>query len=581
MIDTQGKDGSVTITVIKAESIEDLAAKERQRPALLRKISAISMRSNKSPNINRQSPKERSSSPIRNNILSSDLMIHPPCNGMFSAELQLKNIIGKDQKEVVVKVSDTRLEILFAEKTKKITIEDEEPNKKVKKPKKKMGRWLTKYLCGPFRKMEKKDSDDDKKPTEPEDEEKSLKVHGHILLPNYIISETLEFSMNYFGNLNIQADIKGAIKSSTVFHRKTFKIDSPLHERLARRMSVHAQNSPVIRNLRRQISCRRDSNEKDPANKRRKISRQASMPARIKKETPSPEKKKQPQRRMTLAKAPSRRSSMKLNVPVNAKDEEINPQVSSKGSCRGTSIAQSPLLRRMSRKLSRRSNVQESKVSIAPAPGGSRQDMSPTQSPLMRRLSRKLSKRKNGEKAKVPTPPSPGEKCRSLAQRLLSRSSPSASPLLGVPRGSPRINARGSSSFAQGSPMLRGLMKRKLLSREFSETASPLVKSRNRIESTAESQFDEDDDVFGHSGSLPSSPYLSSRMYKGTATRQGVFRPWVSVKVKGKKKKKVNNSCTWELMAGALDAALQAASLDSQINMTQDGLVYRQSVSMD
>ena len=36
-----------------------------------------------------------------------------------------------------------------------------------------------------------------------------------------------------------------------------------------------------------------------------------------------------------------------------------------------------------------------------------------------------------------------------------------------------------------------------------------------------------------------------------------------------------------ELLTGALDAALQAASLDSQINMTQDGLVYRTSVSME
>ncbi len=90
------------------------------------------------------------------------------------------------------------------------------------------------------------------------------------------------------------------------------------------------------------------------------------------------------------------------------------------------------------------------------------------------------------------------------------------------------------------------------------------------------------DDVFAETGSLPSSPFLSTRMYKGTATCKGVFRPWTSVKVKGRNKgRNASTSCTWELLTGALDAALQAASLDSQINMTQDGPVYRTSVSME
>ena len=39
-------------------------------------------------------------------------------------------------------------------------------------------------------------------------------VHGHVCLPDYIIPQTLQFSINCFGNLQIKAKIKGAISPS-------------------------------------------------------------------------------------------------------------------------------------------------------------------------------------------------------------------------------------------------------------------------------------------------------------------------------------------------------------------------------
>ncbi len=36
-------------------------------------------------------------------------------------------------------------------------------------------------------------------------------LHGHVCLPDYIIPQTLPFSINCFGNLQIKAKIKGAI----------------------------------------------------------------------------------------------------------------------------------------------------------------------------------------------------------------------------------------------------------------------------------------------------------------------------------------------------------------------------------
>ncbi len=217
MVIPQGKEGRVIVTVLMVDSPIDIAAKKsQQKHSLFRKITAVTgILSNKSPNAVRGQPNERSPSPIRNNMLSSDLIIHPPCDGKFNAELLLKNIIDKKQKHLVVKVSGTRLEILFVESTKPNEKTNEKHQDKInKKTKEKNNRLFKKNIFPSFIKSKRRNSDVESKSVEVIVEERYLKVHGQILLPDYIDSETLEFSMNCFGNLNIQADIKGAIRPS-------------------------------------------------------------------------------------------------------------------------------------------------------------------------------------------------------------------------------------------------------------------------------------------------------------------------------------------------------------------------------
>ncbi len=205
-------EASVIVTVIMVDSVQERAVEEAQKPAFLRKISSVAnLLSLSSSNVTRMQGQERDPSPIRNNMLSSDLLIHPPCNGKFIAELELKNIIGREQKDLVVKVSGTRLDILFAERSQ----EEKEPEHHVERVKKqKRGRLFKKNIFSLSRKMKKTRSSDVPKnrKLERKIEDRNLKAHGQILLPDFINPETLAFSINILGNLNIQAEVKGAIR---------------------------------------------------------------------------------------------------------------------------------------------------------------------------------------------------------------------------------------------------------------------------------------------------------------------------------------------------------------------------------
>ena len=457
MISPQEKDGHVIVTVIMADSPVDMAVKKRQKPALFRKISAVTgILSNRTQTIAKVQPEDRSLSPTRNNMLSSDLIVHPPCNGKFTAELKLKNIIGKKQKKVVVKVSGTRLEILFAENTKLNENNNEKHITEINKtPEGKIGKLFKKNIFNPPMKFKRRHSDVvESKPVEDFAEEKRFKVHGQIQLPDYINSETLGFSINFAGNLNIQADIKGAIRPVKIFCRETFKLDAPsLHERLTRSVSLHAQNSHLFRKLSRQYSPRQNS-----------------------------------------------------------------------GSCQGGS----------------------SSVQIT----------------SLERLNGLFSSRKNKQESEVPTSLSPGKQCKSPSKQIFNKLPLTGSPCLKRPRGLLQLTARSSSSIAHGSPLLKKLLIKNFRNQTSFQAMSPLAGQQMKIESAKHQEVGHEVDEFSHSESLPSSPFSSARLYKGTTTYEGVFRPWVSVKVKGKKaKKSVDKSCSWELMTSSLNATSEAESL--------------------
>ena len=222
------EEASVIVTVIMVDSVQDRAVEEAQKPTLLRKISSVAnLLSLSSPNVSRMQVPERDPAPIRNTMLSSDLLIHPPCNGKFIAELPLRKILGNKQKDLVVKVTGARLEILFAEKTQGYENRNIGQSEKINDQER--GKFFRNIFLPLFRKMKMKNSDvDGSKKVEMEIENRNLKSHGQILLPDFINPETLEFSINILGNLNIQADVKGAIPvvssaqcSSTGMHEGT------------------------------------------------------------------------------------------------------------------------------------------------------------------------------------------------------------------------------------------------------------------------------------------------------------------------------------------------------------------------
>ena len=128
--------------------------------------------------------------------LTSDLLIHPPANGKFTTVLQLNQVLGNDIKLVVVKVYGTELQILLAKKShvkcngKNYCQDQGKLEYSWKDIIKKLG--LAKKNR---RKCNESLKEDD------------MIVHGQICLPDYINSETLQFSMNCFSDLQIKANI--------------------------------------------------------------------------------------------------------------------------------------------------------------------------------------------------------------------------------------------------------------------------------------------------------------------------------------------------------------------------------------
>ena len=203
------QNGHMTVTVIMVDSLEDLSWKNKKQKPLFRKINALrGILTTKLQDAEKKQPRERYLSPKKNNMLSSDLVVHAPRDGKFIAELKLKNILGTQEKDVVVKVSGSWLEILFAEREKGNESRNDKQDVIINKKSKQ------KIFHSPSMKLKTKNP-------KAVSEELKLRFHGHIRLPDYIQSHTLQFSINFFGNLRIQADIKGAITPLKYFHSKT------------------------------------------------------------------------------------------------------------------------------------------------------------------------------------------------------------------------------------------------------------------------------------------------------------------------------------------------------------------------
>ncbi len=57
-----------------------------------------------------------------------------------------------------------------------------------------------------------------------------LQAHGQILLPDFIDSGSLQFSVNYLGQLNIEADIKGALRVDETVPSMSARLNRSLYD---------------------------------------------------------------------------------------------------------------------------------------------------------------------------------------------------------------------------------------------------------------------------------------------------------------------------------------------------------------
>ncbi len=157
-------------------------------------IAKISKILSKKSNDKRPEPPETEI--LSGKLLTSDLVIQPPAFGFFSTELQIGNVMKKtNTRLIIVKVYGTKIQILFGRISQVEQIGREKDNESVKKltlKKKTNAKNANRKECG-------------------QDINEEAIEHGHVCLPDYILPQTLQFSINCFGNLQIKAKIKGAI----------------------------------------------------------------------------------------------------------------------------------------------------------------------------------------------------------------------------------------------------------------------------------------------------------------------------------------------------------------------------------
>ena len=137
-------------------------------------------------------------------------------NGLFSAELTLDKYMCAEErkrKKVVLKVADTMLQIFCVKKQEDEKEEEkrnvkQDENKKENKKGKQNGN-AKNWSSGRLKKFKIGGTGDKKKVKKEVLNENELQPYGYISLPNYIIIDTLQVSINVFGNLQIAARMKG------------------------------------------------------------------------------------------------------------------------------------------------------------------------------------------------------------------------------------------------------------------------------------------------------------------------------------------------------------------------------------
>ncbi len=138
---------------------------------------------------------------MKNNDLSSHMKIHLPQDGMFFAELPLIKFLTAQQKDVVINVKGLKLEIYVPRDVDKTSCTENHEMEIYKEA-----------ATGCKKKKEAVAEEGVQKERGITDDD--LMLYGHIILPMYIDTETLEFSIDEDQSFHIQANIKGAINMS-------------------------------------------------------------------------------------------------------------------------------------------------------------------------------------------------------------------------------------------------------------------------------------------------------------------------------------------------------------------------------
>ena len=164
--------------------------------------------------------RERIPTPVTRRALTSDLIIHPPADGIFTATLELKKQLDMGKNKLVVRVSDEMIEIFF---TKKRGMDPDAANEDLlPKQKRRNPKWFSRLS----RLTRSKKNNDEKSIANCRNigreslNENELIPHGYVSLPNFIITETLMLSLNERGDMIIQARIKGTIITSYTFRKR-------------------------------------------------------------------------------------------------------------------------------------------------------------------------------------------------------------------------------------------------------------------------------------------------------------------------------------------------------------------------
>ncbi len=204
--DDDATENDFVVTIIMKQPQEDvkkISAMPSPREMLSRRLSR-----KMSSKVMGQSEEE---TPRRLIDLSSDLLINPPCNGQFSADLQLNKLMEECKQELFLHICGMKIDV-FSDKEK-------EREEIVENPRKISGK------------------KSELNPTE------DMKLLGQVVLPMFIDPDSYEFCLDSSMKLQVKADIKGTIRQRPSHlevpvpeHFRVVKGLSDLRKKIVRRL---------------------------------------------------------------------------------------------------------------------------------------------------------------------------------------------------------------------------------------------------------------------------------------------------------------------------------------------------------